>query len=91
MTAKRSSEIQMLHEAVTCSTAGLYPVNLLNDTAPFACSCPFQTFLKHVPRLTYIYAATTCIPVALSNFDLEQDESIDGDLYTVQFKGRPSN
>jgi hypothetical protein len=33
-----------------------------------------------------IYPVTTCILVALLNFDLEKDESIHGDLYVVQFK-----
>lgn len=55
----------------------LYPVSSNNGTAQFACSCPFQAFLKQVPTHTYMPAGTSCIRVALSNFDPEQDEPID--------------
>jgi hypothetical protein len=70
----------MLHEPVARATPVmpvLFSASSRNDTAQIACSCPFQAFLKQSPTHTYMPGGTTCIRVALSNFDPEQDEPVD--------------
>ena len=92
MTAKRS-EIQMLHAPVARTAP---PGNASTYSTPRArashghCSARLFLSISGISKAssdTYIYmpARATCIPVALSNFDPEQDEPVDRARYNIPF------